>query len=98
MPFPPQLSRLASFCASGNKREFLTTAQISQKLIDFGSIKRPMSLQRLGMILQKQGFCPKRVGASRGWLVYQSSMEEVKINKIRYAKAENQPDNQPTFF
>ena len=78
--------------------EFLTTAQISQKLIDFGSIKRPMSLQRLGMILQKQGFSAKRVGASRGWLVYQRSMEEMKINKIRYAKDENQPADQPTFF
>ena len=78
--------------------EFLTTAQISQKLIDFGSIKRPMSLQRLGMILQKQGFSAKRVGASRGWLVYQRSMEEVKINKIRYAKDENRPTDQPTFF
>lgn len=36
------------------KGEFLTTAQISDVLVREGSIKRPMSLQRLGMILQNR--------------------------------------------
>lgn len=66
--------------------EFLTTAQISDVLVREGSIKRPMSLQRLGMILQKEGYKAKRIGNIRGWLVYQRSSEEVKINKIHYAK------------
>lgn len=67
--------------------EFLTTAQISDVLVREGSIKRPMSLQRLGMVLQKQGYKAKRIGNIRGWLVYQRTSEEVKINKIHYAKA-----------
>ena len=60
------------------KGEFLTTAQISQKLIDFGSIKRSMPLNRLGMILGQQGYKCVRRGPQkqRGWLVYQRSTEE----------------------
>lgn len=69
------------------KGEFLTTAQISQKLIDFGSIKRPMPLNRLGMILGQQGYKCVRRGPQkqRGWLVYQRSTEEININKTSYA-------------
>ena len=81
------LSVLFDVPAEG-KGEFLTTAQISDVLVREGSIKRPMSLQRLGMILQKQGFQAKRVGSSRGWIVYQRTSEEVKINKIHYAQAQ----------
>ena len=66
--------------------EFLTTAQISDVLVREGSIKRPMPLNRLGMLLNKQGFKTKRVGNLRGWLVYQRTSEEVKINKIHYAR------------
>ena len=55
--------------------EFLTTAQISDVLVREGSIKRPMSLQRLGMILQKQGYKSVTRGSrncrTRGWIVYQ---------------------------
>ena len=36
--------------------KFLTTAEISEKLISAGNIKRPMSLSRLGMILGQHGF------------------------------------------
>ncbi len=80
------LSVLFDVPAEG-KGEFLTTAQISQKLIDFGSIKRPMPLNRLGMILGQQGYKCVRRGPQkqRGWLVYQRSTEEININKTSYA-------------
>ena len=68
--------------------EFLTTAQISQKLIDFGSIKRPMPLNRLGMILAQQGYKCVRQGPSRqrGWLVYQRTMDEIKTDAQFFAR------------
>ena len=67
--------------------EFLTTAQISDVLVREGSIKRPMPLNRLGMLLNKQGFKCVRRGPQkvRGWLVYQRSSEEVKTKKRYYA-------------
>ena len=34
---------------------FMTTAEISDKLVIKGSIKKPMSLSRLGMVLQAAG-------------------------------------------
>ena len=64
------------------KGEFLTTAQISQKLIDFGSIKRPIPLNRLGMILGQLGYRKIKKGKMRtsGWLVYQRTTDEIKTN------------------
>ena len=35
---------------------FMTTAEISDKLVTMGSIKKPMSMSRLGMVLQQAGF------------------------------------------
>ena len=32
--------------------QFMTTAEISDKLVSWGSIKKPMSMSRLGMVLQ----------------------------------------------
>lgn len=70
--------------------EFLTTAQISDVLVREGSIKRPMPLNRLGMILKRQGYQSVTRGARdcriRGWLVYQRSSEEVKANQRLYAQ------------
>ena len=34
----------------------MTTAEISGKLVSWGSIKKPMSMSRLGMVLQQAGF------------------------------------------
>ena len=36
--------------------QFMTTAEISDKLVSWGSIKKPMSMSRLGMVLQQAGF------------------------------------------
>ena len=50
---------------------FMTTAEISDKLVIKGSIKKPMPLNRLGMIMKKAGYKDVRRGAmnTRGWLV-----------------------------
>ena len=70
--------------------EFLTTAQISDVLVREGSIKRPMPLNRLGMILGKQGYRSVTRGTrdcrTRGWLVYQRSSDEIKANQRLYAQ------------
>ena len=63
--------------------KFLTTAEISEKLISAGNIKRPMSLSRLGMILGQQGFIASRQGtpARRGWIVYERDSEEINAER-----------------
>ncbi len=63
--------------------EFMTTAQISERLTTYGNIKQPMPLNRLGMVIGQMGFqtVRKKVdGISlRGWLVYQRTADELKI-------------------
>ena len=63
--------------------KFLTTAEISEKLISAGNIKRPMSLSRLGMILGQHGFIASRQGtpARRGWMVYERDSEEINAER-----------------
>ena len=55
--------------------EFMTTAQISERLVTYGNIKQPMALCRLGMVLGKAGFraVTRNAGSgrARGWIVYQ---------------------------
>lgn len=62
---------------------FMTTAEISDKLVVYGSIKKPMSLSKLGMVMQQQGFQSKRInhGKIRGWLVRERGLEEVNANR-----------------
>jgi len=62
---------------------FMTTAEISDKLVVKGSIKKPMSLSRLGMVLQQQGFQSKRIGKmrTRGWIVRERDAEEINANR-----------------
>ena len=61
----------------------VTTAEISDKLVTWGSIKKPMSLSRLGMVLQQAGFVSKRTGKARtrGWMVRERGLEEVNANR-----------------
>ena len=63
--------------------QFMTTAEISDKLVIKGSIKKPMSMSRLGMVLQQAGFQSKRVnhGKLRGWLVRERDTEEINANR-----------------
>jgi len=62
---------------------FMTTAEISDKLVIKGSIKKPMSLSRLGMVLQAAGYQSKRIGKSgtRGWIVRERDAEEINANR-----------------
>ena len=63
--------------------KFMTTAEISDKLVIKGSIKKPMSLSRLGMVLQAAGYTSKRIGKTRarGWLVRELDSDEVNANR-----------------
>ena len=61
--------------------EFMTTAQISERLVTYGNIKQPMALCRLGMVLGKAGFraVTRNAGSgrARGWIVYQRDNNEI---------------------
>ena len=65
--------------------EFMTTAQISERLVTYGNIKKPMALSRLGMVLGQQGYeaVRPRIGGVkiRGWLVYQRDNNEISALK-----------------
>ena len=70
------------------KAKFLTTAEISERLIYFGNIKRPLTLSRLGVLLSQKGFVSVRRGTPcrRGWLIYERDTEEVNSDRMRLAK------------
>ena len=74
--------------ADSTNAKFLTTAEISEKLISAGNIKRPISLSRLGMILGQQGFIASRQGtpARRGWIVYERDSEEINAERKLLSK------------
>ena len=67
------------------KGEFMTTAQISERLVTYGNIKKPMALNRLGMLLGTVGYrrVNRRIGGNktRGWLVYQRDTDEINSLK-----------------
>ena len=69
--------------------KFLTTAEISEKLVHYGNIRTPMSLSQLGMLLSRQGFVASRQGnpARRGWIVYERNSEEVNAERSMLAKS-----------
>ncbi len=58
-------------------------AEISDKLVIKGSIKRPMPLNRLGMLLKKTGYKDVRRGPQRvrGWYVYERTSDEINANR-----------------
>ena len=74
------LSILFDVPAEG-RGEFMTTAQISERLVTYGNIKKPMALSRLGMVLGAAGYQSTRpkIGGRliRGWLVYQRDTDEI---------------------
>lgn len=67
------------------KGEFMTTAQISERLVTYGGIKKPMALSQLGKVLGKAGYTSVRrsIGGAqvRGWLIYPRSLDEINANK-----------------
>ena len=72
--------------------EFMTTAEISDRLVTYGGIKKPMSIRQLGMLLGKKGFEKKQVyllgSTVRGWMVHKRDTDEITLAKkkeINYA-------------
>lgn len=66
--------------------KFLTTAEISYKLVSYGSIKKPMPLNKLGKILRQAGFAEKRTSKKRGFIVRELDSDEVNANRNLEAK------------
>ena len=67
------------------KGEFMTTAEISDRLVSHGGIKKPMSTRQLGLIMGKMGFQKAQARISgtcvRGWLVYKRDQDEITSAK-----------------
>ncbi len=61
--------------------EFMTTAQISERLVTYGNIKKPMAIGRLGVLLGQKGYrsVQRQLGGhrARGWIVYQRDTNEI---------------------
>jgi predicted P-loop ATPase len=72
------------------KGKFMTTAEISDRLVTYGGIKKPMNVRRLGTILGKNGYkdVTRRIGGikTRGWIVYQRNTQEIDAMKSLLAK------------
>ena len=68
--------------------KFLTTAEISERLIYYGNIKRPMTLSRLGVLLSQKGFLSVRRGnpSRRGWIIYERESQEVNSERSILSK------------
>ena len=72
------------------KGEFMTTAEISERLVSYGNIKKPMPISRIGVLLGNAGYRSVTRGSKRnrirGWIVYQRDTEEINANKRLFAK------------
>ena len=70
--------------------EFMTTAQISERLVTYGNIKKPMALGRLGVLLSHNGYrsVQRQIGGhrARGWIVYQRDTNEIDSMRRLLAK------------
>lgn len=69
------------------KGKFMTTAEISEKLVTYGNIKKPMGLRQLGNILSNKGYTSHRATVDgirqRGWVVYERTVDELQSLKNR---------------
>ena len=71
------------------KGEFMTTAEISDRLATYGGIKKPMSIRKLNTILERHEFKAARPYVDgkqvRGWLVYKRKQDEIEIKQKELA-------------
>ena len=71
------------------KGEFMTTAEISERLVTYGNIKKPMSIRKLNAILEHHAFKAVRPYVDgkqvRGWLVYKRKQDEIEIKQKELA-------------
>ena len=69
--------------------EFMTTAEISDRLATYGGIKKPMSIRKLNAILERHEFQAVRPYVDgkqiRGWLVYRRRQDEIEIKQKELA-------------
>ena len=69
--------------------EFMTTAEISDRLATYGGIKKPMSIRKLNAILEHHAFKAVRPYVDgkqvRGWLVYKRKQDEIEIKQKELA-------------
>ena len=69
--------------------EFMTTAEISDRLATYGGIKKPMSIRKLNAILERHEFKTARPYVDgkqvRGWLVYRRKQDEIEIKQKELA-------------
>ena len=49
---------------------FMSAAEISSLLVSYGNIKQPLALNKMGSLLQKNGYQQRRVNGKRGYTVY----------------------------
>ena len=70
-------------------KSIITASDVNER-VAYGNIKKPMPLNRLGVLLGTAGYKDVRhkIGGvrTRGWLVYQRSTDEINANKNLYAK------------
>jgi predicted P-loop ATPase len=63
------------------KGEFMTNAEISDHLVSYGNIKKPMCTSRLGILMKRLGYKNVQVSISgksvRGWMVYKRNNEDI---------------------
>ena len=76
----PLLPILFDVPAEG-KGEFMTNAEISDHLVTYGNIKKPMCTSRLGMLMKRLGYKNVQLSISgknvRGWMVYKRNNEDI---------------------
>ena len=69
--------------------EFMTTAEISDRLATYGGIKKPMSIRHLNAILERHAFKAVRPYVDgkqvRGWLVYKRKQDEIEMKQKELA-------------
>ena len=69
--------------------EFMTTAEICDRLATYGGIKKPMSIRKLNAILERHEFRAARPYVDgkqvRGWLVYRRKQDEIEIKQKELA-------------
>ena len=72
------------------KLDMVPAAEISERLVTYGNIKKPMAIGRLGVLLGQKGYRSVTRGSKqsriRGWIVYQRDTQEITANKKLLAK------------
>ena len=95
-----QLLMLLFDVPAEGRGKFMTTAEISERLVSYGNIKRPILVSQMRSILIKNHFKPHRAEINgsrpRGWMVYERTADEIEALR-NIAKNSDQKTNEPTY-